>query len=132
MLIIDIYNRMMKNMEAHEKVKSVNRYIDGVSSQDMDAIREIFDEQATVEDPIGTEPHVGMEAVCKFYEGAFSAGVKLESAGPVRCAGNAAAFPFIARTPNMEIEVIDIFEFNENGKVTSMRAYWGPENCAPV
>ena len=39
-------------METQEKVKIVKRYIDGVSSQDMDAIREIFDEQATVEDPI--------------------------------------------------------------------------------
>ena len=119
-------------MGTQEKVAIVNRYIEGVSSQDMNAIREIFDEQATVEDPIGTEPHVGMEAVCKFYEGAFSAGVTLKSAGSIRCAGNAAAFPFIARTPSMEIEVIDIFEFNENGKVMSMRAYWGPENCTPV
>lgn len=119
-------------METQDKVDVVNRYIEGVSSQDMNAIREIFDEQATVEDPIGTDPHVGIEAVCKFYEGAFSAGVTLESAGSIRCAGNAAAFPFIARTPSMEIEVIDIFEFNKNGKVTSMRAYWGPENCTPV
>ncbi len=119
-------------METLEKVKAVNRYIDGVSRKDMDAIKEIFDEHATVEDPIGTEPHVGMEAVCKFYEGAFSVGVKLEPTGPVRCAGNAAAFPFVARTPNMEIQVIDIFEFNENGMITSMRAYWGPENCVPI
>jgi len=119
-------------MEAYEKVRIVNRYIDGVSSQDMDAIRDIFDEQGTVEDPVGTDVHVGMEAICKFYEGAFNAGVKVEPTGPVRCAGNAAAFPFVARVPNMEIQVIDIFEFNENGKITSMRAYWGPENCAQL
>ena len=119
-------------MEAEEKVTIVNRYIDGVSSQDMDTIREIFDEQATVEDPIGSDAHVGIDAVCKFYEGAFSARVKVESTGPVRCAGNAAAFPFVARTPSMEIQVIDIFEFNDNGKIKSMRAYWGPENCAPL
>jgi steroid delta-isomerase len=123
---------MIKNMEAQEKVKIVNRYIEGVSSQDMDAIREIFDEHATVEDPVGTDAHVGIDAVCKFYEGAFNAGVKVESTGPVRCAGNAAAFPFVARVPNMEIQVIDIFEFNENGKITSMRAYWGPENCVQL
>jgi steroid Delta-isomerase len=119
-------------METHEKVKIVNRYINAVSNQDMDAIREIFDEQATVEDPIGTNAHVGMDAICKFYEGAFSVGVKLESTGSVRCAGNAAAFPFVARTPSMEIEVIDIFEFNEKGEIKSMRAYWGPDNCSPL
>ena len=119
-------------METQEKVKIVKRYIEGLSTKDMDAIKDIFDEQATVEDPFGTNAHVGMDDICKFYEGAFDRGVKLESTGPVRCAGNAAAFPFVARTPNMEIQVIDIFEFNENGKVTSMRAYWGPDNCAPI
>lgn len=119
-------------MDAQEKINVVNRYIDGINSKDLDTIKELFDEQATVEDPIGTDPHVGMEAVCKFYEGAFSAELKLESTGPVRCGGNAAAFPFIVRTPKMEIEVIDIFEFNENGKITSMRAYWGPENCRQI
>ena len=119
-------------MEAQEKVKIVKRYLTGVSSKDMDAIRDIFDEQAKVEDPLGTAAHVGMEAICKFYEGAFSVGLTVESTGPVRCAGNAAAFPFVVRTPTMAIEVIDVFEFNENGKITSMRAYWGPDNCAPI
>jgi steroid delta-isomerase len=119
-------------MDAREKVEIVNKYINGVSSQDMDVIREIFDEQTTVEDPFGTDAHVGIEAVCKFYEEGFVIGVKLESTGPVRCAGNAAVFPFVARTPSMEIEVIDIFEFNENGKIKSMRAYWGPENISTL
>ena len=80
-------------MEAQEKVEIVNKYINSISSQDMDGIREIYDEQATVEDPIGTDAHVGIEAVCKFYEEGFDMGVKLELAGPVRCAGNATAFP---------------------------------------
>ena len=119
-------------MEAHEKVEIVKKYINGVSSHDMDVIREIFDEHATVEDPFGTNAIVGIGAVCKFYGEAFARGVKLESTGPVRCAGNAAVFPFVARTPNREIEVIDIFEFNENGKITSMRAYWGPDNYSTL
>ncbi len=119
-------------MDAHEKVEIVNKYINGVNSEDMNAIREIFDEQATIEDPIGTDAHVGIEAFSKFYENAFVMGVKLESTGAVRCAGNAAVFPFVARTPSMEIEVIEIFEFNENGKVKSMRAYWGPDNCSTL
>jgi steroid delta-isomerase len=121
-----------KNMEAQEKVEIVNKYINSISSQDMDGIREIYDEQATVEDPIGTDAHVGIEAVCKFYEEGFDMGVKLELTGPVRCAGNAAAFPFVCYTAEMKIEVIDIFEFNENGKIKSMRAYWGPDNYSTL
>ncbi len=28
----------------------------------------------------------------------------------------------------MTIEVVDVFEFDDDGKVVSMKAYWGPEN----
>ena len=28
----------------------------------------------------------------------------------------------------MHIDVIDVFKFNADGKVSSMRAFWGPEN----
>jgi steroid delta-isomerase len=28
----------------------------------------------------------------------------------------------------MVIDVIDVFEFDADGKVASMKAYWGPEN----
>lgn len=119
-------------MEAHEKVEIVNKYINAVSSHDMEVIREIFDEQATIEDPFGTSAHVGINAICKFYEGGFGMGIKMESTGPVRCAGSAAAFPFVVRTTGMEINVIDIFEFNENGKIKTMRAYWGPDNCTAL
>lgn len=30
----------------------------------------------------------------------------------------------------MSIDVIDVFKFNAEGKVVSMRAFWGPENMA--
>ncbi|HBQ39884.1 MAG TPA: Nuclear transport factor 2, partial [Halieaceae bacterium] len=25
-------------------------------------------------------------------------------------------------------DVIDVFEFNDEGKISSMKAYWGPDN----
>ena len=37
-------------------------------------------------------------------------------------------FPVMAVMPGMHIEIIDVFEFNDAGKVVSMRAYWGPDN----
>jgi steroid delta-isomerase len=30
--------------------------------------------------------------------------------------------------PGMVMDVIDVFEFDDQGKVCSMKAYWGPEN----
>jgi hypothetical protein len=29
----------------------------------------------------------------------------------------------------MSMEIIEVLDFNEEGKVQLMRAYWGPENC---
>lgn len=115
-------------MEYSDKVAVVNRYVEAFDKADMEIIREIYTEDAVVEDPVGSEPHVGIEAICTFYEVGLGAGAKLVLTGPVRGAGNAAAFPFQVQMGGMNIDIIDVFEFNDQGKITSMKAYWGPEN----
>jgi steroid delta-isomerase len=119
-------------MKSDEMIERVQRYIKSVSTQDIEAIKGLYDENAAVEDPVGTDPHVGIEAICAFYQQGFAVQTKLELTGPVRCAGNSAAFPFTATFElggkKTRIDVIDIFEFNDAGRIQSMRAYWGPEN----
>ena len=83
---------------------------------------------ARVEDPVGTDVHDGIDAVCAFYEGALGSGAKLVLTGEPRCAGNAVAFPFQAQSGGLTVDIIDVFEFDEQGKVNSMQAYWGAEN----
>jgi steroid delta-isomerase len=56
---------------------------------------------------------------------AFATGAKIALSGDVRCAGNAAAFPFKVLMEGVDISPIDVFEFNAEGKVQSMKAYWG-------
>ena len=115
-------------METSEKIAAVHKYVEAFDTADMAIIREIYAGDAIVEDPVGTEPHVGIEAVCAFYEGALSSGAKLALTGAPRCAGNAVAFPFQVQMPGMVIDIVDVFEFDEAGKVNNMKAYWGPEN----
>lgn len=115
-------------MEYSDKVAVVDRYVEAFDKQDMNIIREIYADNAVVEDPVGTDLHEGIEAVCDFYEGALGSGAKLVVTGPVRGAANTAAFPFQVQMGEMKIDIIDIFEFNDEGKVTSMKAYWGPDN----
>ncbi|WP_116368659.1 nuclear transport factor 2 family protein [Parahaliea mediterranea] len=116
-------------METADKLAAVDRYIAAFESSDLGIIRDLYADDATVEDPVGTDPHHGIEAICTFYEGAMGAGAKLALTGTPRCAGNAVAFPFQVILPGMKMDVIDVFEFNDAGKVVSMRAYWGPENA---
>lgn len=115
-------------MESSEKIAAVHKYLEAFDKQDLDIIRDIFADDARVEDPVGTDPHIGIDAVCAFYETALATGTKLVLTGEPRCAGNAVAFPFQAQATGMTVDIIDVFEFNAQGKVNSMRAYWSPEN----
>jgi len=117
-------------METADKIAAVNKYVDAFEQSSMDLIRELYADNATVEDPVGTDLHVGIDAICAFYETALASGAKLSLSGTPRCAGNAVAFPFRVTAPGMNIEIIDVFEFDDQGKVVSMKAYWGPENMA--
>ncbi|MEJ6595067.1 nuclear transport factor 2 family protein [Parasphingorhabdus sp.] len=110
----------------------VDRYLAAINAGDMQAVMALYTDDATVEDPAGTEPKRGDE-ILQFYTNAFSGGAKVQLTGPVRISTKAAAFPFRAEIGGadgqvMIVEVIDIFEFNPAGKVAKMTAYFGPTN----
>ncbi len=115
-------------METADKLAAVNRYIEAFDKQDISLIKALFADNATVEDPVGTEPKRGIDAIVQFYQGAFDMGAKLSLNETPRCAGNAVAFSFTVSVGAMTIQPIDVFEFNDAGKVVSMKAYWGAEN----
>lgn len=117
-------------MDAESKIAVVNKYVAAFEQESLDLIREIFAADATVEDPYGTEAKLGIEAICEFYQAGFDMNARLTLTGQMRAAGTAIAFPFIVDAAGMKINVIDVFEFNDEGKVRSMKAYWGPENVA--
>ena len=123
---------------------SVQAYFDLYNVKDAKGIADMFADDATVEDPFGTEPKRGKAEILKFYTMAMDTQATLERLGETRIAANIAAFPFAVEIGNlnaentavdvdlpagsMRIEVIDTFEFNDAGKITSMKAYWGPSN----
>lgn len=111
-------------MEAADKVAVVEKYIQAFAESNMDLIKEMYAEDAVVHDPVGSDPYHGIDAIMAFYEQSVPGPTTLELTGNVRTAGNSAAFPFCAVVGDMRIEIIDVFEFNDAGKVTSMRAYW--------
>ena len=115
-------------MERSVMIATVNQYVEAFDKQDMNIIRAIYADDATVEDPVGSGVRVGIKSICEFYENGLNAGVKLTLTGEPRCAGNAVAFPFQVRMPGMVIDIIDVFEFNDSGRIKSMKAYWSDGN----
>jgi steroid delta-isomerase len=106
---------------------TVNRYIELVAKGSADDLVELYAHDATVEDPVGGEVHIGRQAIHGFYSAVDDAQRECELVS-LRVAGNEAAFQFrltvTAGEHRMQIEPIDVMVFDDRGKVTAMKAYW--------
>ncbi len=114
----------------------VHRYLDLVASGTADQIADLYADDATVEDPVGGEVHIGRHAIHGFYQNIESIPRETELLA-LRVCGHEAAFMFTITVgagegSRMRIEPIDVMVFNNEGKVASMKAYWSPANVTTV
>ncbi|MCU1717678.1 nuclear transport factor 2 family protein [Pseudomonas sp. 5P_3.1_Bac2] len=123
-------------MSKEAQMKSaLQAYIDAFNRADLHAIVALYAADATVEDPYGSPPKVGQQAIREFYRDALLSGAQLELAAPIRASmSNAAAMAFVAVIGNgasvTRVSVIDLMTFNEQGLITSMQAYFGQSDIA--
>ena len=111
--------------------KTVERYIEAVATGTADDVVALYAEGATVEDPVGTESRTSVESLREFY----AVIEPLKQTGELltlKIAGNSAAFHFSLVTDlgeqKLEIAPIDVMTFDDDGKITSMRAFWSQED----
>jgi steroid delta-isomerase len=117
---------------AEDITQTVNRYIELVGKGSADDIAELYAENAVVEDPVGGEVYRGRDAVRGFYQSIENAERECELV-TLRVAGNEAAFQFRLTVGGaMLIEPIDVMVFDNDGRVSAMKAYWGPENVSQL
>lgn len=109
----------------------VASYLKAVATGSAAEVAALYAENATLEDPVGSEPVRGRAAITEFYSALEKMRQETELLA-VRVAGDGAAFHFRVRTelPEgiAEIEPIDVMTFDESGRITSMRAYWSPDD----
>jgi steroid delta-isomerase len=109
----------------------IERYVQMMCDTDVDGIIELFAEEATAEDPVGGNVQEGITAIRAFYSGAAPA-LQVKLVGPVCVAGSSCAFPLLAELSMGDsvsyLDATDVFTFNDEGKITSMRAYWNFED----
>ena len=125
-------------MSTQQQMKAaMQAYIDAFNRVDVDGIVDLYAEDATVEDPVGSPVKSGRKAIAEFYGYAIKSGARLKLAAPIRGShGNSAAMAFDVelnmpqgdKTARAVIRVIDVMTFNEAGKFSSMRAFWGPSD----
>ena len=106
---------------------TVNRYLETVSQGRPDDIAALYADDATVEDPVGSEVHIGRQAIRGFYKAVEGANATAEIV-TLRALGNEAAFFWRLIIGGMTIEIISVMTFDDEGQIASMKAYWGPDN----
>ncbi|MFD0363929.1 nuclear transport factor 2 family protein [Nocardia sp. GCM10030253] len=111
----------------------VEQYVKLVGSGPTEEIVNLYAADATVEDPIGTPIKQGHDAIREFYDVIANLDRETElKPETIRIAGNHAAFMFTIVTKfgdqRFTLTPIDVMEFDDDGKIISMRAYWSPED----
>jgi len=113
--------------------KTAQRYLGLVGAQDLKGVLDLFADSISVEDPVGGPPGthvVGREAVSSFFEKGFARSRPSPTlTGPiVTTGGNEVAFAFVLCLELMgkphELDVVDVMQFDESGKISSLRAFW--------
>jgi steroid delta-isomerase len=110
-------------------------YPELLNKGDVEGIVELYAEDATIEDPIGSELRRGRDAIRAFYR-ASAGSVTMKRSGPVRVAGHEAATPVVVllgpEGRQSALDVISVMSFDEAGKIRSMRAFWSMDAIRPA
>lgn len=115
--------------------QTVRRYLDLVATGTADDIVALYAADASVEDPIGSDLRRGQEPIREFYAG-FQDMKKETELVEIRAAGGEAAFlwhlTLDAGGTRTRISPISTMSFDEDAKITSMRAFWTPSDVKVV
>ena len=108
---------------------TLRKYIRLMCESDAEGMVELFAEDAAVEDPAGSPPLQGREALLTLYRAA-APNLQVEISGPICVVGLECAMPLLVEL-NVEgtknyFDAIDVMAFDQDGKLNSMRAFWNP------
>ena len=113
-----------------DKIREVvEAYVRLVADGRATEVADLYADDATVEDPVGSEVRRGREAILEFYGGleGLEATTTLHTA---KIAAGEAVFSFTLVTKvgdqSYTVSPIDHMVFDEDGKITAMRAFWDP------
>ncbi|WP_280267919.1 nuclear transport factor 2 family protein [Nocardia wallacei] len=118
-------------MAAQQIREAVERYVQLVETGPTADILTLYAPDAVVEDPIGSDPRRGHQAIGELYAALEPMQRKTEL-HTARINGKHAAVSFTlvaeANGSRMTLSAIDVMEFDDENRITSMRAYWGPDD----
>lgn len=118
--------------------ETIESYWKAFSSGDRDGYVGLFTDDATVEDPVGTPVHRGKDEIGGFFDNSRSLAesIELRSLEVTAVCGDQAAFAMQVRPTiggaTYIMEAIDVMTFADDGRITSMRAFWQADKMRPA
>lgn len=112
--------------------KALQDYIKAWTIKDKALLLSLFAEDGVLEDPVGTPPFRGHEGIGKFWD--FALQDKSRRVTPrlqeIRACGDQGILRFVmeVRLPEqnagLDLSIIEHVQFDENGKIRNLRAFW--------
>jgi len=112
---------------------ALESYVARINSGDRDGVLALFSPDAIIEDPVGSPAKAG-EAITAWFDDTIAFATQIRPVAPIRGShGDAAALMFDVTFqppggPAMLIRSLDVCTFDREGRIASLKAYWGPED----
>ena len=108
----------------------LERYLDRHAATDLEAVVALFEPDAIVEDPVGTTPHRGREAIRAFYAGtqARNGALSIERVGPMLLGGDELAVHvragLLREGAPPPMDVMYTIKVSPAGRIAELRAWY--------
>jgi steroid delta-isomerase len=126
--LTDVANVPADILGADEIAQVVSSYMRSIERGNADEVATLFADNAIFHNPVGGDVYRGREEIRAAYRAwldGYKPGVDLVS---LNAAGGEAAVHFQVSQDGQRIDVIDVITFDQEAKMTSLRAYYGPPN----
>ena len=125
-------------MPTPEQIRTtVDAYVDAYAKNDKAAFLALWASDGVLEDPVGTPAHAGVDALGAFWDGARELADRIVLAPQdVIIAGGEAAVVIEINAhmgdAGLVMHAVDIMNFDDDGRLTSVRAYWDMASATPL
>lgn len=116
---------------------TLDAYVERINAGDSEGVTALFAPDAVIEDPVGSPPKRG-EEIAAWFADTIAFDTQIQPVAPIRGShGNEAVLVFEVRfTPpdgqRLLIRSADVCRFDSQGRITSLRGFWGPGDVSPA
>lgn len=116
---------------------TLQAYVDRINAGDAAGVTALFAPDAVIEDPIGSDPRTGA-AIAQWFANTVAYDTHITPPVPHRGShGDEALLVFDVEFtppdgPRMRIRSADACRFDHEGRILSLRAFWGPDDLELV